>query len=595
MQLATPASALAWKEWREVRAFLLIALGVFVLIPLIGGVESMFQYSHRFEISASPFVFFFGGVLAVFVAVGSTCRDLSDRIENFFLSRPIDTRQWLLTKYFTGLVVVLVSCEIPLLLELCINRNADTGPAAIWFPFLWTALYSIGFLMGCLTRRTAHAAMLGIAGMLLLYFLPFVLPPLQFLNSSTVLDRYPYENHLYGELFAFAAGMLVIAASCTALGIVAVKREWQISAGPKLMYASISSVLLIVLASAAFQLGTNMPILQQVDLPKDESVREMFLDGDKGYVLTAAKRMHMTGKGNQVEIDSFVRSIDLSNSEIKLGAPTKVENAFAYESNARRVTAAGHPEIVYVATYLEDNVPDVATVVLKLARLDKGTEDQIDVLWRINITPNEHFDPITTHIYQDRLYVVGSRLVTFDISDPFSPRKLSDAPFRLAHLPQITGGDVVSIMLPQIPDLPARERLAVAAKGQLYESELAGDVLCAWANDAMVAYRLTGISDTTGTFRIVGRYEPTLLERFVGAYYYNHLRIKGDRLYATSSRYSAYANPHIAVFSLRPTQVLKPIAHFAAPGAEVAAPLANGDALVGGSKVWRIGPPPERR
>ena len=34
-------AALLWKEWRETRAFLLIALGIFVVLPMIGSLENL--------------------------------------------------------------------------------------------------------------------------------------------------------------------------------------------------------------------------------------------------------------------------------------------------------------------------------------------------------------------------------------------------------------------------------------------------------------------------------------------------------------------------------------------------------------------------
>jgi len=170
-------AALAWKEWHETRIYLWIAIGVFIGLPVIGGFEAIFQHiSHAFEISTTPWVVIFGGVLAVFVAVGATCRDYNGRLEDFWRSRPVGVGRWLLVKYLVGLAVVLASCILPLLVELCFTPapDRDAWPITAWFPFMWAAAYSIGFLAGCLLRRTAHAAMLALSGMLLLWFLPMV-------------------------------------------------------------------------------------------------------------------------------------------------------------------------------------------------------------------------------------------------------------------------------------------------------------------------------------------------------------------------------------------------------------------------------------
>jgi hypothetical protein len=55
-----------------------------------------------------------------------------------------------------------------------------------------------------------------------------------------------------------------------------------------MMYGAISTALLILLSSAAFQLGTNMPILQEVDLPggNKECVSLINCDGHHGVIQT---------------------------------------------------------------------------------------------------------------------------------------------------------------------------------------------------------------------------------------------------------------------------------------------------------------------
>ena len=107
-------TSLAWKEWHEARAFLWIGLGVFVGLPAVAGLEWMLQYSKHFEINTIPWVIAFGGLLAVFVAVGATCRDFSGHLEDFWRSRPVGIVWWMIVKYVVGLAVVLLACAIPL-------------------------------------------------------------------------------------------------------------------------------------------------------------------------------------------------------------------------------------------------------------------------------------------------------------------------------------------------------------------------------------------------------------------------------------------------------------------------------------------------
>ena len=184
--------SLVWKEWREARAFLFIALFAFLGLPLIGGLEAR-MVTPRFGLVISPWVTTLGGVLAVFVAVGVSCRDVAGRLEDFWRSRPIGVMPSLLVKYCVGLAVVLVSCMGPLLIEQIVDRNEspnfppEGAVMLVWGPFLWIAIYSLAFLLGILVRRVAHAAMLGLAMLLLVYFLPMVLPPLKFLSITHVV------------------------------------------------------------------------------------------------------------------------------------------------------------------------------------------------------------------------------------------------------------------------------------------------------------------------------------------------------------------------------------------------------------------------
>src|SRR5207247_456860 len=105
---------------------------------------------------------------------------------------------------------------------------------------------------GCLVRRTAHAGMLALAAMLLVYFLPAILPPLQWLNSTEIDSAWDPIRTV-----KFEGGMLAIATVSLALALLAVRRDWRVESGQRMMYGAISAAILILFTSAAFQLGTN--------------------------------------------------------------------------------------------------------------------------------------------------------------------------------------------------------------------------------------------------------------------------------------------------------------------------------------------------
>src|SRR5215213_9318801 len=92
--------SLIWKEYREQRWFLLVALAIFCGFPLI---EATGRYLRPplsppglpatkpefYSDAATGMVLALGGVLAIFVAIGTTTRDLRDELHAFWRSRPV--------------------------------------------------------------------------------------------------------------------------------------------------------------------------------------------------------------------------------------------------------------------------------------------------------------------------------------------------------------------------------------------------------------------------------------------------------------------------------------------------------------------------
>jgi hypothetical protein len=336
--------ALLWKEWHEVRILLAIALFVFAGLPTIGALEDR---AHRF--SASPWVFLLGGLLAVLVGVGTVARDLNGRFEDFWRSRPVSVVRWVVLKYSVGLGVVLVALTVPLVVEIGLNQgiNAWTNPTLIlaWNPFVWAAAYSVAFAVACLVRRAAHAAIISIVALLLLYFLPYLLKPIQFLELTWVMDagefnrrvpwmpwRAPYEP---GQLL-FVLGMTLVSVGGLLLAIAAVKRDWRIESGRKMIYWSIGGVALLILCSVAFQVGSNLPLLQKLDLPENNGVESIQSDGYRGIMLTWTDY-----------VGSRCQSLRVTATGLELGPSLPLENS-RYMNAQGAVWLAEHPSLLYV-------------------------------------------------------------------------------------------------------------------------------------------------------------------------------------------------------------------------------------------------------
>jgi hypothetical protein len=586
-------ASLAWKEWREARAFLWIALGTFVVLPVIGGIEELFQSPARFEISAYPWVLTFGGVLAVFVAVGATCRDFSGHLEDFWRSRPVSVTRWMLVKYIVGLAVVLIACIVPLAIELQFNREKSAILLILWFPFLWAALYSIGFLTGCLVRRTAHAATLALAAMLLVYFLPVVLPPLQWLNinvvtdSAITFDQRVSPGHGWPILFdvpqlAFASGMLVLAIIVLLLALLAVNRDWRLGSSRKMMYGSVAAVVLIIFASAAFQLGTNMPILRQIDLSKDEPACQIQYHGADSYLIT--RKPQPDGLAPYCHL----RSIRLTDSSIELGPPIRLAIQFQWGLTWDAELAPFSPKTAYYFNSLGNN--ERVSISLRVAQLDAPIDKFV-----LQIGEFTSYDfPGSPRLFAtgNRLYVIGPHLIVLDITIPLSPRVISDVPFGYSFGWDHFGGDTFKVILPPVPGLSPRQRFEAVMKPLCFD----GDTLCEGFGDndvTLLCYHLAHLTEKNAVFEKVGQYKPTILENMFGSQdFFSRMMLQNGLLYVCQGYTDRVTNPHVDVFDTRGPHPLRLIGHFAAPGIRTVVPLPDGTALVGGDKLWLIGPPP---
>lgn len=588
--------AMAWKEWHETRVFLWIGLGMFLGLPVIAGAEGMFQYSRRFEIAASPWVTWLGGVLAVVIAVGATCRDFRGHLEDFWHSRPVSVGRWLSVKYVVGFLVVLAACMVPLGLEVEFNRDNSAAWMLVWFPFLLVAVYSIGFVAGCVVRRAAHAAMLGLAGMLLLLFLPVVLPPLEFLDTSNALVDFGKGTlDLVLPRWEFACGMVGIAVVAGIAAIVAVARGWHVESGPRMMYGSIGLAVLILFASAAFQLGTNMPVLQEVGLPAGEHAVTIKMMGDRGFVITR-EFVPSFGEEGRPPLWRY-RPIEMRSGGIELGNPVVVSQ-WAEVTSPFAALAPGRLDVAYGLEAVPTAAGNEQSVALCVNDLHGSR--RFATLW--------NSDWPTLYVWKNRLYVIGERLAVFDIGDAAHPKSILSVPFGYSADDRFfaQGLDRAEILLPPVQGLPARQRLEAALR--FFKQGLEGDTLCVATERGLFLYRLTKLTDKVAVFEKAGESKRSVLEGLFGQGWWRGISLVNGLAY-TSQEVSwnpgrfelstqladmSSINPHISVYDTRGAEPMRLIGHFAAPGVEMVYPLPDGRAIVGGTKLWLVGAPPRR-
>jgi hypothetical protein len=583
----------------------LIGLGIFLGLPCIGGLEDLYQSAHRFDIPAAPWVFMFGGVFALFVAVATTCRDLVPGIEEFWRSRPVSVVRWFLVKYTVGLAVSVTVCLVPLLAERMLeSQPADLPPAAlVWLSLLWAALYSVAFAAGCLVRRPAHAAMLALAGLLLIYFLPLVVPPLRAMNALEIVEVARGAGPMFSAL-VFAVGMSAVAVVMLALAIAAVRYRWRIDAGHRLMYGAVGAALVIIFATVGYQVGTNLPVLQEVGISRGETMASIRYDGHRGSVVT----IEYVGWGSQQRELIRVRSLELTAGGIRLGEAKQIKtpgpNNYWYwpEAPVPQASVPAHPEIFYQSD-LESDEPDSPIVHSRLVLLHVDmtaaiAERSTVKLWAADQSTEPFFPRI--QVWGDRLFVMGSHLATLDITNPLAPRLISCVPLRFNPIGS-HDATTFSLPLPRVSGLPNQQRLAATTQtwgwwyfpdeGVLCESRNVGDG--GETTSMIVAWHLIKLTDDVAVFEPIGQWQETFLQQLFGSSYVHTMTMHDGLLYVVPWPNPAANNP-VTVFDLRDPHPMRPIGHFGAPGIGAVCLLPDGRALIGGDQLWLVGPPPSR-
>lgn len=605
-------TALVWKEWHEVRILFAIALFVFLGLPIIGGLQFVWFHKGRFSVDTSGWVIFLGSLFAIVVGVGIVTRDVNGKLEEFWRSRPVSVRRWLIVKYAVGLLVVLVSLIVPLLIERSFGSKT-IWPADVilaWHPFLWMAIYSIAFAIACIVRRGAHAAMLSASITLLLYFLPSIVPPLKFLGiiqmtttsataswrtdwqlvpwTKSTVQYEPWQLHFLYGMFAISLVAIVVA-------ILALRRDWRIEAGRKMLYWSVGGALLLLFATAAFQVGANLPVLQTVEFDRR---REEIVD-----VVSDGKRAIVTG--NELAIGQrggmgVVRILDIAAEGITVAATLKFPLSFREGA----IWIPEKPDVLFSvgSGWISENreaeplrYPVITTIDLR------GSGSLSSLQFPELAAKGWGFNG--AQIIGDRLYVLGPGVMIYDIADRYHPKLLQTVPMTPAlraysRYEMSDDLDVVTYPLLEIPGLTPRQKLQFVNVGA---TSLHGDTLVrmergrSWGDFSV--YDLKELTETTATFQRRSKYERSLMQRLFGGDIDFGLQRSGDLLYGVG--WSQVSGAHVVVVDVS-SRVPSQVGHFAfgekrSRGMGRICPLPDGSVLaVGEGAIMVLGAPKRR-
>lgn len=415
--------ALAYKEFRQVRWFLFWGLMVFLVFPLLEAfTHYRAGYSFRTDMPEG-IVLCLGGFFAIFTAVGTVCPELKKELFVFWRSRPIEIWRWILTKYAVGLFVIFIVCIVPVIMELVIhsfvspNRKQDFVYTVLnSHTFTIIAIYSLSFLIGSLVRKTTHAAILSFAMMLLIYFLPVLVPPLKGLSVINLLMRFrsPFSVeitevgskyigdsiigaskeqwgywfgsprwawikltsqkalifHYFAGYFSFVLTMLGISLASVVLSGRAIVRNWQIKMEQKLLCWSMGLVILLIFSTIAFSLGSNLESQKTIDL--EYINREVYSDLHHDFVKTHHGLVNSVIDGKkglcigfkakpqeQKYNDLYFFTFELDNETVDFSGITYLNNkSGAYVNGQKIAWSAENPEILWSLKSRKEDLDD---------------------------------------------------------------------------------------------------------------------------------------------------------------------------------------------------------------------------------------------
>lgn len=466
----TSWSPYLWKEIRQNVRLGLAALGVFVgvaflfiLIEAIRGNEEWYNNNDALGV-----ILLGGPILTVLVGVCAMGRE-QGAIERFWRSRPVNLYRWLLIKYLTGLAIVELVCWIPILIQMwgrlrteSVRGITEDAAKLLVYSFILMLIYSESFVLGQCVRKMLHAAILAVSAMAMIFLIPLVVAPLNWLSVETA--RAVVEQSLEARSFIpFAATMTAMSIALVCLAGILLKRNIQIELGGRTLGWSVVVILLVLAAGVAYPMGTNLPARQIIPLPTapESRIRSMRADGNDVLVLLSSGRKCGFVR---VHVGETTSSVDKPIWFVDPGQKQGISYQATHLMWSGRTSSVAYA--IVARTTLENNTVKQRSRMLYTIALDGGQSDP--VVHRVELDPLLHIDDswLTACLYQNHLYVCGhgssgAQLLTFSLADPTarSPVRSEDLPDRIGRLsgpsPQ------PQIRLVTIPDVNDQARLQV--------------------------------------------------------------------------------------------------------------------------------------
>ncbi|MHC4179780.1 MAG: hypothetical protein ACYSWU_19905 [Planctomycetota bacterium] len=618
-------AALIWKEYREQRWFFVMAAVFFLGLPLLNATLEYYNHQGRdpfYPDNGDTMALLFGGLLAVFLATGATCRDLRENLQAFWRSRPIRPMQLLLAKCALGLAILLVVTCGPLVVQLA-TRPADRGSwhldtsagTLLFHSFTLMLIYSVAFLLGCLVRRAGRAAVLSFAAGLSVYSLPVVLPPLKWLDVLHLIQKYELRGvsasaWLAGNLLetcSFMIAMLVGSIASLLLACLAVRRNWSWRLNKRIAIWALAGLALMVWVGAAVQPGIVMKCQRQINLPAGPSgkalrARRILAHDDQGVVL-------LTDAEGGADGNYFLARLDLSRQTSPLGSPVQIvtrpgDDHFAWAQDSSLTWSKKHLDRVYIVrTGTSRASGHREPTELTLCTIALEADSRSPVIHRIDLLPyfrsySGSGRGLKSYLYANLVLLHGQGvLITVDLSNPDAPAvthttNMSEMSLDLQPDPA-SPTDTFFLKLLDLPGLSPRQRLEATVQllwpggkpRRLFD--LGDDLFVSYSERQLVTYRLIEVAQDTARFHREGCRIPSALE---GLYFMwpTDVRVENGLVFA----FGGGLKTGLTVYDVRNPARPRRFSYYTAAGLENFALASTDRVILGGQDLHVVDVPP---
>ncbi len=598
-------AAMVRKEWQQHRRFLLGAIALFVGPQLVTAALNYWTPASFSLPLGIATVLLLVPVLAILLGVTSTCRELGDSIAEFWQSRPLSVTRWIIAKYVLGILVLLTIVAVSLVPDIIIdhyfNYRPWTGTFAysllVWYWIPLTLIYSVSFLVGCLVRETIPALILSLSLMLLMLFVPLVIPALAALSfvDALIAKTGLLGSQLggTGRYIGFHTAVVVGSLFCIALAGLSVKRSWQVRVERGTILWALGIIGLLLFSTAAFQVGVDMKCLRRIELPslssqnpirvaklvaKGNSAVLLLTDANRGDAYGSYYLARLDPSGRPNPLDPAVQIIQKSDSHVRSPQYHSV------------VCSGEHPDRVYfVRTELSRQKPWPLTgLTLCTASLERRSAPIINQLDLLPYVTERWAQG--SYSYSDRILIFyQQKIIVVDISDPDAPviANVVEAPdmeFNV-EIDSATSADSLSLALPRIPGLNPRRRLEAIIPQLRWDRRsglfaLEDELLVAHSARQLTTYRLVEVDQEAARFQMVGcRDAPALEHLFLGRT--RQLRLRNGFLFVQRLGF----NGALSVYDVRDPTEPRRVSHYAAEGLRTFALLDNDTILAGGDRI----------